>query len=201
MSQGEEAERMLTRMRNRMKDGFTLIELMVVVAIIGILAAVAIPAFMKNARKAKTAEAVTNVKKLYDGARSYYEEEMNKRGSMKPIAKQFPKSGTVPLVNPAANACCGQTGGKCDPAVAVEANGWKDADGTWNSLKFSMDDPHYYWYSYQSSGSEKASRFTASANGNLNCDAVYSTFELQGMVNTDGSVTGQAGIYRNKELE
>lgn len=33
------------------------------------LAAVAIPAFMKNARKAKTAEATTNVKKMYDGAR------------------------------------------------------------------------------------------------------------------------------------
>ena len=65
---------MIARIRNRIEKGFTLIELMVVVAIIGILAAVAIPAFMKNARKAKTAEAVTNVKKLYDGARSYYEE-------------------------------------------------------------------------------------------------------------------------------
>ena len=62
-------------MRTERQAGFTLIELMVVVAIIGILAAVAIPAFMKNARKAKTAEATTNVKKIYDGARAAYLEE------------------------------------------------------------------------------------------------------------------------------
>ncbi|HCK64784.1 MAG TPA: hypothetical protein DHW49_00830 [Anaerolineae bacterium] len=38
--------------------------------LIGVFAAVAIPAFMKNARRAKTAEAVTNVKKMYDASDS-----------------------------------------------------------------------------------------------------------------------------------
>ena len=45
---------------------------MIVVAIIGILAAVAIPAFMKYIRKSKTTEARQFVKKIYDGARAYY---------------------------------------------------------------------------------------------------------------------------------
>jgi prepilin-type N-terminal cleavage/methylation domain-containing protein len=76
---------------SRKQSGFTLIELVVVVAIIGILAAVTIPAFMKNARSAKTAEATTNVKKIYDGARSYFEEEMNGRGSITPVEKEFPE--------------------------------------------------------------------------------------------------------------
>ena len=45
--------------------GFTLVELMIVVAIIGVLAAIAIPAFSRYVRKARTAEAVGTLANLW----------------------------------------------------------------------------------------------------------------------------------------
>src|SRR5262249_24118218 len=160
------------------KGGFTLIELMVVVAIIGILAAVAIPAFMRYSKKAKTTEATVNVGKIYEGARAYYDQESNARGSITPIPKQFPTTVAAAVTNRALNACCGQPGDKCDPTVAAERAGWQVE--AWQALHFSVDDPHYYQYTYIGTGTAGASAFTARANGNLNCDANYSTFEMIG---------------------
>jgi type IV pilus assembly protein PilA len=56
------------------KKGFTLIELMIVVAIIGILAAIAIPNFLKFQAKSKTSEARTNLGAIFTGETSYFGE-------------------------------------------------------------------------------------------------------------------------------
>jgi prepilin-type N-terminal cleavage/methylation domain-containing protein len=55
----------------RNQKGFTLIELMIVVVIIGILAALAIPRFMKATTKSKQSEAQQVLKQIYTMQRTY----------------------------------------------------------------------------------------------------------------------------------
>jgi len=173
--------------------GFTLIELMIVVAIIGILAAVAIPAFMKYIRRSKTVEATNNISKLFQSSVAYYESEHANQAQVI-LARQFPASAAD---TPGVNKCCGQPGDKCDPAAA--AAGWQNS--TWASLNFSVDDPFYFWYRYDSAGTDKASNFSAWAFGNLDCDATYSTFMRGGHVSAENNVTGGSGLYSNNEIE
>lgn len=177
--------------------GFTLIELMIVVAIIGILAAVAIPAFMKYIRRSKTSEATMNVRKIFDSSVSYYQEEHARRDGT-PLPKQFPDTiGQTPGA-PAANFCEGGVGTASVKHVP-QANEFSAA--TWQALNFSIDDPYLYAYSYDSLGTGVDSAFTARANGNLNCDAVESTFERVGTVDAENNVNGGAGLYTAEELE
>ena len=61
-------------MKRRLQKGFTLIELMIVVAIIGILAAIAIPNFLKFQAKAKQSESKANLKAFYTAAKSNFAE-------------------------------------------------------------------------------------------------------------------------------
>ena len=89
---------MLTKLRNRAQDekGFTLIELLVVILIIGILAAIALPAFLNQRGKAQDTEAKSQVRTMQTAMETYYTDEHTYLGADLPALKLIEPSLTPP---------------------------------------------------------------------------------------------------------
>src|SRR4051794_21526429 len=90
---------MLHKLRQRAQDekGFTLIELLVVILIIGILAAIALPAFLNQRSKAQDTEAKSAARTAQTALETYYTDEQTYVGATDGAA------GTLVKIEPALN--------------------------------------------------------------------------------------------------
>ena len=113
---------------NKKHGAFTLVEIMIVVAIIALLAAIAVPGFLR-ARKRSQASKILNDLRLIDAAVDQYAIENNLAGGVAvtvPQWTQYLKAGTV-LANTGAHPTYGQYGDQTvDTIPVVPTNAFND---------------------------------------------------------------------------
>lgn len=172
---------------------------MVVVAIIGVLAAVAIPAFSRYIRKSRSAEVPNDLGKLWAGVVAYYHaDHSDQNGTTLPKQVPFWSGGMVygyeDFYQPSPGHCGCLPGAKC----AGGGDYW-NTDIIFSALRFAKADPHAYVSSYDSVGS--TGPFTITDNGDLDCDGTLSAFIRTGTISASGEVTGSVAAHVVNENE
>jgi prepilin-type N-terminal cleavage/methylation domain-containing protein len=206
--------------------GFTLIELMIVVAILGILAVIAIPALTRYMNRSKTSEARVQIAKMFDAVSAYFNEEHVARGQVQllgaggAIADLAPhrcphmtgqESGqTQAGLTPDIGINCNDgPGGRCVPSGGGGGGGgyydislWSN-NAVWAGLNFQQEQAHFFHYNFQASNAATgfgACQFTAQAFADLDNDTVFSTFERAAAADQTG-VNAAAGLYIDQDVE
>ncbi|MCP5058814.1 MAG: prepilin-type N-terminal cleavage/methylation domain-containing protein [bacterium] len=135
----------MRKLLNR-KRGFTLIELMIVVAIIGILAAIAIPNFLRFQLRSKTGEARTNLAGIRTAEESYFAE----------YGVYIAQSAGVPA-----------TGG------TNQKTAWSTGTG-FDTMGWAPEGSVFFQYAVTINGA--STDYTAESASDLDGDAVFSDF-------------------------
>lgn len=114
--------------QRRKQKGFTLIELMIVVAIIGVLSAIAVPAYKDYVTKSELASGVASLKSIVTPAELYYQENglptnisnLNSVG----VDANSTKNGTLSVVSGAIQLTFGSPSGASATITRSATAGW-----------------------------------------------------------------------------
>jgi prepilin-type N-terminal cleavage/methylation domain-containing protein len=172
--------------------GFTLIELMITIAILGILAALAIPAFSAYVARSKTSEASGNINVMFKSAATYYTRDL---------------AGESMTATVTGHCVVGHAA--AEPSTPSKDKKLFTADSNLRALSFHIADYVYFSYGLTSTGANSScghdantqNLYTFWARGNLDNDLVLSTFELAAGTDAENTLYHARGLYIANETE